>query len=296
MRLLPLLSNVLTLSGYALAALAGALAEGASSALSAASVGGGGEGSTGKTLSELSAAGRTAAALSPALLLLCADPLLFRGLSSPSSAGSRNGNGSGFAARRYAPPALAAALSLASATLFSLARDTAVRRRMLAGFPEAAAAAFAFGREQEREQRKRGGGLFGWSRNEFSSSSSPFPSSSAAFGVLGDSLRETAMVALALPAHLLLSAHLWTRRRKKRGGGGGDGTNGESGGSGDGGKSAVPVIAALAAMPPSALALAAARCPSTKWLAFGSVVAVALVAAQQGIGAGRSRRGRVFVR
>lgn len=245
MKFLPLLSNALTLSGYALAVLTGALAAAASSAGSSSS---GGEGDTGKTLGDLSAAARAAAALSPALLLLGPDPLLLRSLSAP---------------RRHAPPALAAALSLALATFFSLARDAAVRERMVAGFPSA-----TFGGED-------GGGEKGGFASFFF-----FGGGGGGFagppGVLGDALKESGFVLAALPAHVLLFAHLWAK---------GQGS-GKSGG-GTSSSSSFPAVAVFAALPLSVLSLAAGRCSSTKWLAAGSVAALAVIAAQRGLGGGR---------
>lgn len=243
MKFLPLLSNALTLSGYALAVLSGALAAAASSAGSSSS---GGEGETGKALGDLSAAARAAASLSPALLLLCPDPLLFRGLSPP---------------RRHAPPALAAALSLALATFLSLARDAAVRRRMVAGFPGATFGGF---------EGDSGGGF------------ATVLLGGAGPGVLGDAFKETGFVLAALPAHLLLLAHFWAKGGSGKSGGGGSPSGSSPGPS-------VPAAAAAvaaAALPLSVLSLAAARCSSTKWLAAGSLAALAVVAAQRGLGWG----------
>ena len=239
MRFLPFLSNALTLCGYALAVLSAFLAAAAASSGS----GGGGEGETGKELGDLSSAARSAAALAPALLLLGPDPSLFSGLSP---------------ARRHAPPALAAASSLALATLLSLARDAAVRKRMVAGFPEA----LTFGAGDATAGGGEGGGAF------FASSFS------GPRGVLGDALREMGLVAAALPAHALLLAHLWAK-----------------GGRPGPGKSSSSVLLLVAAAPLSALSLAAARCNSTKWLAAGSLAALAVVGAQRGLSGGGRERG-----
>ena len=100
-------------------------------------------------------------------------------------------------------------------------------------------------------------------------------------GVLGDAVRETGLVLAALPAHALLFAHLWARGA---GGGGGSGAGGRGAG-GVAGK-----IGLVAAAPLSALSLAAGRCSSTKWLAAGSLAAVAVVAAQRGLGGGAGGR------
>ena len=253
MRFLPSLSNALTLCGYALAVLSGALASAASLGSSS-----GGEGETGKQLGDLSAAARSAALLSPALLLLCPDPRLFRNLSSP---------------RRHAPPALSAALSCALATMFSLARDSAVRKRMVSGFPGATFAGTGDGEEEKGPFASLflGGGA----------GSSP--------GVYGDSLKETALVLAALPAHLLLFAHLWAKGEKGRERGG----NGNGRGLGSSSSGGVTVAALLVlSLPLSVLSLAAGRCSSTKWLAAGALAALAVVAAQRALsgGGGSSRR------